>query len=131
MPGPDVTPDQLRNRSWYDLPDAFIIVDDYDLVATSSGNPLQSLLEYLPFARDLGLRVILARSSQGASRASFEPFMQRMKELGAQALVMSGDPQEGPLVGSTKAARLPQGRGQFVTRKKGAQLVQTGWLPTN
>ncbi|MFE2431313.1 type VII secretion protein EccCa [Streptomyces sp. NPDC059373] len=131
MPGPDVTPDQLRNRSWYDLPDAFVIVDDYDLVATSSGNPLQSLLEYLPFARDLGLRVILARSSQGASRASFEPFMQRMKELGAQALVMSGDPQEGPLVGSTKAARLPQGRGQFVTRKKGAQLVQTGWLPTN
>ena len=131
MPGPDVTPDQLRNRSWYDLPDAFVIVDDYDLVATSSGNPLQPLLEYLPFARDLGLRLILARSSQGASRASFEPVMQRMKELGAQALVMSGDPQEGPLVGSTKAARMPQGRGQFVTRKKGAQLVQTGWLPTN
>jgi S-DNA-T family DNA segregation ATPase FtsK/SpoIIIE len=128
MPGPDVTPDQLRNRSWYDLPDAFIIVDDYDLVATSSGNPLQPLLEYLPFARDVGLRIILARSSQGASRASFEPFMQRMKELGAQALIMSGDPQEGPLVGSTKAVRLPQGRGQFVTRKKGAQLVQVGYL---
>ncbi|MQS02733.1 type VII secretion protein EccCa, partial [Streptomyces alkaliterrae] len=33
MPGPDVTPEQLRNRSWYDLPDAFVIVDDYDLVA--------------------------------------------------------------------------------------------------
>jgi S-DNA-T family DNA segregation ATPase FtsK/SpoIIIE len=41
---------------------------------------------------------------------------------------MSGDPQEGPLVGSTKAVRLPQGRGQFVTRKKGAQLVQVGYL---
>jgi S-DNA-T family DNA segregation ATPase FtsK/SpoIIIE len=131
MPGPDVTPDQLRNRSWYDLPDAFVIVDDYDLVATSSGNPLQALLEYLPFARDLGLRVILARSSQGAGRTSFEPVMQRMKELGAQGLIMSGDPSEGPLMGNYKAQRLPQGRGQFITRKKGAQLVQAGWLPTN
>jgi S-DNA-T family DNA segregation ATPase FtsK/SpoIIIE len=131
MPGPDVTPEQLRNRSWYDLPDAFVIVDDYDLVATSSGNPLQPLLEYLPFARDLGLRVILARSSQGASRASFEPVMQRMKELGAQGIIMSGDPGEGPLMGNVKATRMPQGRGHFVTRKKGAQLVQTGWLPTS
>ena len=43
-----------------------MIVDDYDLVATSSGNPLQPLLEYLPFARDLGLRLIIARSSSGA-----------------------------------------------------------------
>ncbi|MET8679848.1 type VII secretion protein EccCa [Streptomyces sp. NPDC004647] len=131
MPGPDVTPEQLRNRSWYDLPDAFVIVDDYDLVATSSGNPLQPLLEYLPFARDLGLRLILARSSSGASRSSFEPVMQRTKELGAQGLILSGDPSEGALMGNHKAMRLTPGRGQFVTRKRGAQLVQTGWLPTN
>lgn len=129
MPGPDVTPEQLRNRSWYDLPDAFIIVDDYDLVATSSGNPLQSLLEYLPFARDLGLRIIIARSSSGAARSSFEPVMQRMKELGATGLVLSGDPAEGQIFGPLKPQRLPQGRGMLVTRKGGAQLVQTAWLP--
>ncbi|MFG2192526.1 type VII secretion protein EccCa [Streptomyces sp. NPDC048639] len=128
MPGPDVTPEQLRNRSWYDLPDAFVIVDDYDLVA-SGANPLQPLLEYLPFARDLGLRLILARSSSGASRSSFEPVMQRTKELGAQGLILSGDPGEGALMGNVKATRLTPGRGQFVTRKRGAQLVQTGWLP--
>ena len=131
MPGPDVTPEQLRNRSWYDLPDAFVIVDDYDLVATSSGNPLQPLLEYLPFARDLGLRLIIARSSSGASRSSFEPVMQRTKELGAQGLILSGDPGEGALMGNHKAMRLTPGRGQFITRKRGAQLVQTGWLPPN
>jgi S-DNA-T family DNA segregation ATPase FtsK/SpoIIIE len=129
MPGPDVTPEQLRNRSWYDLPDAFVIVDDYDLVA-SGANPLQPLLEYLPFARDLGLRLILARSSSGASRSSFEPVMQRTKELGAQGLILSGDAAEGPLMGNVRATKLTPGRGQFVTRKRGSQLVQTGWLPT-
>lgn len=129
MPGPDVTPEQLRNRSWYDLPDAFVIVDDYDLVAAGSGNPLMPLLEYLPFARDLGLRLILARSSAGAGRTSFEPVMQHTKELGAQGIILSGDPGEGPLMGNLKAMPLTPGRGQFVTRKKGTQLVQTGWLP--
>ena len=128
MPGPDVTPEQLRNRSWYDLPDAFVIVDDYDLVA-SGQNPLNPLLEYLPFARDVGLRLILARSSAGASRSSFEPVMQRTKELGAQGLILSGDPGEGPLMGNFKATRLTPGRGQFVTRKGGGQLVQTAWSP--
>ena len=33
LPGPDVTPEQLRNRSWYSGKDMFVIVDDYELVA--------------------------------------------------------------------------------------------------
>ncbi|MFF2807336.1 type VII secretion protein EccCb [Streptomyces sp. NPDC058000] len=129
MPGPDVTPEQLRNRSWYDAPDAFVLVDDYDLVATSSGNPLQPLLEYLPFARDLGLRLILARRTAGASRAVFEPVTQRVLELGAQALLFSGDPAEGMLVGPHRPAQLPPGRARFISRKREARLVQTAWLP--
>lgn len=108
-----------------------MIVDDYDLVATSSGNPLQPLLEYLPFARDLGLRLIIARSSSGAGRSSFEPVMQRTKELGAQGLILSADKAEGPLMGNVKGQTLTPGRATFITRKRGAQLVQTGWLPAS
>ncbi|MCZ2528146.1 type VII secretion protein EccCa [Streptomyces sp. HB2AG] len=129
MPGSDVTPEQLRNRSWYNEPDAFIFIDDYDLVATSMGNPLSVLMEYLPFARDLGLRIILARSSSGASRASFEPVLTRIKELGAQGVILSGDSNEGQLMGNVRASAMPPGRGSFVTRRRGAQLVQTGYLP--
>jgi S-DNA-T family DNA segregation ATPase FtsK/SpoIIIE len=129
MPGPDVTPDQLRNRSWYNEPDAFIFIDDYDLVATSMGNPMSVLLEYLPFARDLGLRIILARSTSGASRSSFEPVLTRIKELGAQGIVLSGDPSEGPVFNNIKAAPMPPGRGQFISRRTSGQLVQTGYLP--
>ncbi|EST23182.1 hypothetical protein N566_26060, partial [Streptomycetaceae bacterium MP113-05] len=128
MPGPDVTPEQLRNRSWYDSPDAFVIIDDYDLVATGQ-NPLMPLLEYLPFARDVGLRVILARSSGGASRSLYEPVMQRIKELGAQGLVLSGDRSEGALLGNISPSNLPTGRGYFHTRRRSGQLVQTGWMP--
>ncbi|MBT2397827.1 type VII secretion protein EccCa [Streptomyces sp. ISL-100] len=128
MPGPDVTPEQLRNRSWYNSPDAFVIIDDYDLVATGM-NPLSPLVEYLPYARDVGLHVIIARSAGGASRSLYEPVMQRLRELGAQGLVMSGDRSEGALLGNISPSQLPPGRGYFHTRRRSGQMVQTGWLP--
>ncbi len=34
LPGPDVTPQQLRDRSWWTGPELYVLVDDYDLVAT-------------------------------------------------------------------------------------------------
>lgn len=63
MPAPDVSQAQLRARSWWSGPDIYVVVDDYDLVAVSSGNPLMVLLEYLPHARDLGLHLVVARRS--------------------------------------------------------------------
>jgi S-DNA-T family DNA segregation ATPase FtsK/SpoIIIE len=131
LPGPDVTAEQLRNRSWYSGKDMFVIVDDYELVATQSGNPMAPLAEFLPFARDIGLRIIIARSSGGASRSMYEPIMQRMKELGGQGIILSGNKDEGALLGTVKPQPLPPGRGIFVSRRIAAgQMVQTGWLPT-
>lgn len=128
IPGPDVTADQLRNRSWYQGKDLYVLVDDYELVETSTGNPLSPLLEYLPHARDVGLRVILARNTGGASRALYKPFVNRMKELGAQGLVLSGDPSEGMLLGTVKPSRQPPGRGTLVQRTS-THGVQLGYLP--
>ncbi|WP_445521161.1 type VII secretion protein EccCa [Streptomyces sp. NEAU-174] len=128
-PGPEVTPRQLRERSWWSGPQFFVIIDDYELVATSAGNPLDFLTKGLPYARDVGVRLIIARNTAGASRSSYEPFMQRVKELGAQGVILSGDPAEGDLLGKTRPRRLPQGRGTLITRKGGARLVQLGWLP--
>ncbi|MFE5295705.1 type VII secretion protein EccCa [Streptomyces sp. NPDC056632] len=129
QPPQDVTPQQLRDRSWWSGPQVFIIVDDYDLVATSAGNPLAPLAEFLPFARDTGVRFIIARNSAGASRSMYESFMQRIKELGAQGVVLSGDPQEGDLLGNVRPRPMPPGRGYFVSRRGAASLVQTGRLP--
>ncbi|MEU9185098.1 type VII secretion protein EccCa [Streptomyces sp. NPDC048484] len=128
-PTADVTARQLRDRSWWSGPNVFVIVDDYDLVSTSSGNPLGDLTELLPFARDVGVRFIIARSSAGAGRAAYEPFIQRMKELGAQGLVMAGDPGEGDVLGGVRPRPMPAGRGIFVSRKRGKPLVQIGLEP--
>ncbi|RZU44820.1 S-DNA-T family DNA segregation ATPase FtsK/SpoIIIE [Streptomyces sp. BK022] len=128
-PKPDITPQQLRDRSWWSGPQLFVIIDDYELVTTNSGNPLSQLVEHLPFARDVGVKFVIARSQAGASRAMYESFMQRVKELGAQGVVLSGDPSEGDILGTVRARPMPPGRGVFVSRKRGTSLIQLGLLP--
>ncbi|MYV90630.1 type VII secretion protein EccCb, partial [Streptomyces sp. SID1034] len=125
-PSADVTARQLRERSWWRGPTVYVVVDDYDLVSTSSGNPLGKLTELLPFARDVGVRFIIARSTAGAGRASYEPFLQRIKELGAQGVILAGDPAEGDLLAGVRPRPMPTGRGTFVSRRRGKPLVQTG-----
>jgi DNA segregation ATPase FtsK/SpoIIIE, S-DNA-T family len=129
LPGPDVTPQELRDRSWWTGPELFVLVDDYDLVATGPANPLHSLEEYLPQARDIGLHLVLTRRSGGASRSLYEPIVQRLRELSSPGMVMSGDKDEGALIGNVRPALLPPGRGRLVTRKDGVRLVQLAYLP--
>jgi S-DNA-T family DNA segregation ATPase FtsK/SpoIIIE len=127
-PGPDVTPQQLRERSFWKGPECFVLVDDYDLVNSGHANPLLPLLEYLPQARDVGLHLIITRRAGGAGRGLFEPIMQRLRELGTPGLVMAGDRDEGPLVGNVRPGPQPAGRGWLVTRKYGARLIQLAKL---
>ncbi|SCG56375.1 type VII secretion protein EccCa [Micromonospora halophytica] len=129
IPGPEVTPAQLRERSWWSGPELFVLVDDYDLVANGPANPLRGLEEYLPQARDIGLHLVLARRSGGAARAQYEPVVQRLRELSTAGLVMSGSPDEGQLVGPVRPGPLPPGRGRLVTRREGVRLVQLAHLP--
>ncbi|MFI6514815.1 type VII secretion protein EccCa [Spirillospora sp. NPDC050679] len=124
LPPADLTPDQLRDRSWWKGPDLYLIIDDYDLVATS-GNPVAQLVELLPQARDIGLHVIVSRAYGGAGRAMYDPVLQRIKEMGSPALLMSGNKDEGVLLGNIKGHPLPVGRGYFVDRRSGTRLIQT------
>ena len=127
LPSPDLTAEELRTRSWWSGPDVYIVVDDYDLVA-GGANPLASLSELLPQARDIGLHLIVARSAGGAGRAMFEPVVQRMREMGSPGLIMSGSKDEGQLFGGVRPTELPPGRGYFVERKGGSRLVQSAHL---
>ena len=127
MPGEDVTQQQLRTRSWWSGPDIYLIIDDYDLVAGATGNPLTPLADYLPHAKDLGLHVVIARRSGGAARAMFDPVLTRMRELGSTGLMMSASPEEGVLLGTVRPSALPPGRGTLITRGDADQLVQVAW----
>jgi DNA segregation ATPase FtsK/SpoIIIE, S-DNA-T family len=127
LPGPDITPEQLRTRSWWSGAEVFVVIDDYDLVATQQGSPVMPLQPLLAQARDIGLHVLLARRSGGASRALYEPVIQSLRDLAMPGLLLSGSPEEGPLLGTVRPARLPPGRGRIVTREHGVQVIQTAW----
>ena len=127
IPGPDVTPEQLRNRSWWTGAEVFIVVDDYDLVATTTSSPVQALQPLLAQARDVGLHLVVARRAGGASRALYEPVIQSLRDLAMPGLVLSGSPDEGALIGKVRPGPAPAGRGRLVTRDRGVEVVQLAW----
>lgn len=124
LPPSDLTPEQLRTRSWWKGADLYLVVDDYDLVATST-NPLLALVELLPQARDIGLHLVLSRAMGGVGRSLYEPVIQRLKDMATPALIMSGNKDEGPLFGEVRPTPLPAGRGNLTDRRSGVRLVQT------
>jgi len=129
LPGPDLTPEQLRARNWWRGLEVLMVVDDYDLVAASSGNPLAGLVEYLAQARDLGLHLVLARRTGGLSRAMFEPLIQRLNDLSTPGFLFSGDRMEGRLINGVASQRLPAGRALYAMRGGGYQQIQVAWHP--
>ena len=129
LPPKDVTPEQLRQRNWWKGPELFVMIDDYDLVATAMDNPFLHLLDYVQYGRDIGLHLIVTRRMNGAGRALYEPFVARMRDVGSPGLMMSGDKLEGPLLGGLKPEALPPGRAHLVRHRAGIELVQLAWLP--
>jgi S-DNA-T family DNA segregation ATPase FtsK/SpoIIIE len=128
LPGPDITPQQLRQRTWWTGPDVYVLVDDYDLV-TAGGNPLVPLLPFLSQARDIGLYPYVARRAGGAGRALLDPFLGAMRELGYPGVVLSSPRDEGTLLG-VRPGPQPPGRGTLVHRRLGTVPVQLARLET-
>jgi S-DNA-T family DNA segregation ATPase FtsK/SpoIIIE len=130
QPGPGLTAAELRARTWWTGPDVYVVVDDYDLVgAPGTFGPLVPLLDFLAQGRDLGLHVVLTHRSGGASRAQFEPVVQRLRDLNTPGILLSGDRLEGPLIGPQAPALQPAGRGFLVRRQEPTCLVQIAWTP--
>lgn len=128
LPGPDVTPQQLRDRSWWSGAEAFVLVDDYDLVATSQGNPLAPLVPFLAQATDIGLHVIVTRRMGGASRAAYDPVIQTFGDLGVTGILLPGNPEEGAVIGRVRPKPGVAGRVQIVSRRA-TIAAQLAYLP--
>jgi S-DNA-T family DNA segregation ATPase FtsK/SpoIIIE len=67
---------------------------------------------------------VLARRVAGSQRTSFEPFGQRLREVADHVLILSGQPDEGPLVSGVAARQWPPGRGMLISGRSRPQLVQ-------
>jgi type VII secretion protein EccCb len=125
LPGPDAPIEQLHSRSWWkSRAEVYIVADDYDLVASSAGSPLQALYPLLPQSRDLAFHLVIARSSGGAVASFNEAVLRRLRELRCPMLLLSGEAQEGALPGGYRLAPLPPGRGRLIRRREGTSFVQ-------
>ncbi|XVU26731.1 type VII secretion protein EccCa [Actinoplanes sp. CA-054009] len=127
MPGPDITPEQLRRRDWWTGPQLFVLVDDYDLLAGHE-SPLLPLLPYLAQGADIGFHLVVTRGAANVLRMSMDPVIRRMQETNTPDLALSCPPNEGPLLGNTRPRQLPPGRALLCTRR-GGKLIQTAYRP--
>jgi S-DNA-T family DNA segregation ATPase FtsK/SpoIIIE len=125
MPPPEITSGRLRERDWWQGPEFYLVVDDYDLVATGMDRgPLAVLAPFITRAEELGFHVVLARRVSGASRALMsDPVMARLREFGADGLILSGDHREGALIGEQRATQRIPGRGVLVRRRQEPELI--------
>ncbi|WP_306215257.1 type VII secretion protein EccCa [Actinoplanes sp. RD1] len=129
VPGPEISSERMRRRDWWEGPELFVVVDDYDLMTKGQGmgSTLDPLLPLLAQGIYIGLHVIIARSTSGAMRAMMDPVIRRMWELGTPATLLSYPKEEGKFLGEAAPRRLPAGRAQLVTRR-GVSLMQTGFV---
>jgi S-DNA-T family DNA segregation ATPase FtsK/SpoIIIE len=127
LPGPDVTPAQLRKRDWWSGPQLFLVIDDYEMVASPGATPFAPLLDFLAQGNELGLHIIVVRSANGLGRASNEPLLRSLLEVNTPALLLSCPPSEGYVFGNVKPRQMPPGRAMYITRRRTLQ-VQTALL---
>ncbi|GAB2688241.1 type VII secretion protein EccC [Saccharopolyspora gloriosae] len=126
VPGQEISSERMRKRDWWEGPELFLVVDDYELLTRGGmGSALDPLLSMIPQGVHIGLHLVVARSTSGAMRAMMDPVLRRLWELGTPSLLLSYPKEEGTFIGEAKPRKLPPGRAQLVTRR-GIQLIQTG-----
>jgi DNA segregation ATPase FtsK/SpoIIIE, S-DNA-T family len=127
LPAADIAPERLAGRDWWHGPELFLLIDDYDLFVTGNGagGPMVPLVRLLAASPQIGLHLVIARSTSGAMRSMMDPVIRRLWELGAPALLLSYPKEEGKFLGEAKPRTLPPGRAQLVTRRD-ITLVQLG-----
>ncbi|MGH3713025.1 MAG: type VII secretion protein EccCa [Micromonosporaceae bacterium] len=126
MPGPQISPEQLRRRDWWSGPRLFVLVDDYDMLGGHEG-PLLPLIPFLAQGSDIGFHMVVTRGAAGAMRTSMDPLVRRLQEANSPDVVLSCPPSAGPLSGGVKPRVMPPGRALLCTRR-GAALIQTPWV---
>ena len=124
MPAGDLSQEELASgvRRW-DGPEIFVIVDREETLAgwdrggiiAGTGHPLEALKGFVPRGKEVGLHLIVSRRIAQWGRVQSNPIVGELLKARSAGVVMDGDPGEGPIIGTTKAAPAPPGRGLYVT----------------
>ncbi len=129
LPREDMPLEELKKREWWQGPRVFHIVDDLDLISRAglgAASALEPIVPGLPQGADIGVHLIVTRSTSGGSRGARDSAISRMWDLGIPALLFSCPREESVIFGSVKPRTLPPGRAQLITRR-GASLIQIGF----
>ncbi|GAA1952997.1 type VII secretion protein EccC [Nocardioides panacihumi] len=100
-----------RTRGRARGPDVWVVADDLDLLPAAVWQPLVPLLAR---AGDIGLHVTVARRAGGAGRAIYEPLLSTLRDLRSPGVLLSGSPEDGPLLAGVRARAAPPGRARWV-----------------
>lgn len=98
LPPTDLTPSQLRQRSWWSGPDVVLLVDDWHMITAASAmmSPMAALTPLLPAAADIGLHLVVTCQMSQASRATMDKFVGAAYGAGTPTMFLSGEKQDFP-----------------------------------
>ncbi len=120
LPPSGLSQEELLNRSAWEGPRHFLLIDDeqelrpHGVIGKQAATaPLWGLLER---SREIGLHVIVSRlPGNWAGVSVTNPFLQKMTSSRAPTLFMDNDPAGVKVFGRIGAQQLPPGRGLMVT----------------
>lgn len=100
-----LSPQVLRERSWWAGPELVVVVDDLDHSADLQ-TAVEALVPLLPHAADIGLHLVTARRSAALPRSSYTPLLQGVRDTTAWVL-LSAPREDGPVAGQVLTPRAP------------------------
>lgn len=92
LPPAELTPSQLRARSWWTGPDVVLLVDDWHMIVAAGGmmSPMAPLAPLLPAAADIGLHIVVTCQMSQAHRATMDKFVGAAYGAGTPIMFLSG-----------------------------------------
>jgi S-DNA-T family DNA segregation ATPase FtsK/SpoIIIE len=129
VPGADIAPERIPRRDWWTGPRLFVLIDDYDLITSPMDCPADGLVHLLASGAEIGLHVVVARTTSNGVRGTSDPLIRRMSDLGSPGLLFSCPRDELGIFGDVRPRALPAGRAQLIRRRRGVELIQTALVP--
>jgi type VII secretion protein EccCb len=131
LPPSGLSQEELLNRSTWEGPHHFILIDDeqelrpHGVIGKNAATaPLWGLIER---SREIGLHVIASRlPGNWAGVSVTNPFLQKLTGSRAPTLFMDNDPAAVKVFGRVSAQQLPPGRGLLVTTDGAMEGVLVG-----
>ncbi|TDD03874.1 hypothetical protein E1181_19295 [Saccharopolyspora terrae] len=111
----DMLLDRAHRNVTRKLKDQFVIIEDYELIESSSRmtDPLRKNAAALARGGSVGVHLIVTRNSVNVGDALDTGLLGELRRCGSTLLVLSGDERDGELLPGIRTGRRAAGRGLF------------------